>query len=62
MAEYSWEEELVNLGLEETIGLIITFPGEVRLLLRIEYTREEDKDTSIFVSNNLVKVVVRYFI
>jgi hypothetical protein len=60
--EYSWEEELVSPGSEETMGLIITLPREVRLLLRVEYIREEDKDASIFVSNNLAKVVVRYLI
>jgi hypothetical protein len=44
------------------VGLIITFPGEVRLFLGIEYTREEDKDASIFVSNNSAEVVVRYLV
>jgi len=44
------------------MSLTITLPGEVRLLLRVEYIGKEDKDTSIFVSNNLAKVVVRYLI
>jgi hypothetical protein len=44
------------------MGLTITFPGEVHLLLRIEHTGEEDKDTSIFVPNNSAKVVVRYLV
>jgi hypothetical protein len=44
------------------VGLTITLPGEVYLLLGVEYTGEEDKDTSIFISNNLAKVVVRYLI
>jgi hypothetical protein len=44
------------------VGLTITFPGEVRLLLRIKYIREEDKDTSIFVSDNSAEVIVKYLI
>jgi hypothetical protein len=62
MAEYGWEEELVGPGLEETVGLTITFPGEVCLFLGIEHTGEEDKDASIFVPDNSAKVVVRYLI
>jgi hypothetical protein len=61
MAEYGWEEELVGPGLEETIGLTITFPREVRLFLGIEHMGEEDKDASIFVPDNSAEVVVRYF-
>jgi hypothetical protein len=60
MAEYGWEEELVGLGSEETVGFTITFPREVRLLLRIEHAGEEDKDASIFVPDNSAEVVVRY--
>jgi hypothetical protein len=44
--------------LEETIGLTITLPGEVRLFLGIEYIGEEDKNASIFISNNSAEVVV----
>jgi hypothetical protein len=44
------------------VGFIITFPREVCLFLGIKYIREKDKDTSIFVSNNLAKVIVKYLI
>jgi len=60
VAEYGWEEELVGPGSEETVGLTVTLPGEVRLFLRMEHAGEEDENTSIFVSDNSPEVVVRH--
>jgi hypothetical protein len=44
------------------VGLTVTPPREVHLLLGIEHIGEEDKDASVFVPNNLAEVVVRYLI
>jgi len=51
VAEYSQEQDLIGLGLEEIMCLAVAAPRKVYLLLRVLYTGEEDIHVYIFVAD-----------